>query len=707
MSRRSLAAALGLAAAAALAAGAAAPAASAAPRSLAVQAERGKVATAVASLGRTGLTVQRRRGAQLQVVADPARARALSRLPGVAGARVATASFADAVAVSQGVERAGADVLGRVAGGGAGVTIAVLDLGFGQNLATQQARAELPPPGRLETLSFDAAGGLAGTNAYGNRTNHGELVAQTVFDYAPQATYLLVNYHTEADFMAAVDALIARRVDIVVHSNSFIEGPFDGTSPSARAVDRAAAAGILWFNSAGNYAQLNWSGDWVDADGDKDLDWPNGDGWTFPRAAGLPITFALSWTSPPGGPATDIDLALEHQDASGAWVPAMGSSDRQSSGAPTSERITGYSSPVDGTFRLRAVLQSGPPPVGPLNLFSREIGMGDIGGTPTSSLPTPGDAAGAVSVGAVNWRGEGFKAYSSQGPTDDGRVKPDVVAPTDTRLMGPNGQRSVGGTSIAAPNAAGAAAVLLAAERRAARFPSAGEVRAQLTGLAVDLGVPGPDPIFGAGRVRVNVSAPRLASIEPAPLSSIRGRVTVRFKALSRSRVTQWSLRLDGAPAVRRPQTYPRGISIDTRRLPDGWHALSAQAKDFSGNLGGHDWSIKVDNTRPRLVVRAVRLAKPRRAHARRGPARWRTARRQARLIVAAADAGTTGALLAKVDLRTASGREVSLRTVKLKPGPMRVIALGRLSPGRYRVRIDLRDRAGNPAVAARTVRVR
>ena len=268
------------------------------------------------------------------MVADPGRARALARLPGVAGARVASSAFADAIATSQGVQRSGADVLGRVANGGEGVTIAVLDLGFGQNLAVQQAKGEIPPQGNLETLSFDAAGGLAGRNAYGNRTNHGELVVQTLFDYAPKAHYVLVNYHTEADFITAVDALIARHPDIIVHSNSFIEGPFDGTSPTALAVDRAAQAGILWFNSAGNYAQLNWSGDWNDADRDGDLDWPNGDNWTFTRSAGQPITFALSWTSPPGGPATDIDLVLERQDpATGGWVPAMGSNDRQSAGA--------------------------------------------------------------------------------------------------------------------------------------------------------------------------------------------------------------------------------------------------------------------------------------------------------------------------------------------------------------------------------------
>ena len=63
-------------------------------------------------------------------------------------------------------------------------------------------RWEIPAPGQVETLSFDAANGLAGRNAYGNRTNHGEIVTQTVFDYAPKARYLLVNYHTEADFNA-------------------------------------------------------------------------------------------------------------------------------------------------------------------------------------------------------------------------------------------------------------------------------------------------------------------------------------------------------------------------------------------------------------------------------------------------------------------------------------------------------------------------
>jgi hypothetical protein len=698
--------ALGVAAGAGLAA--AGGAAAAPPQALTVQARPGQVAKAAASLGAGALRVRRRDGNALQVLADPARARALARLPGVAAAGPSEAAFSDEAVVSQGLERTGADVLGRAAGGGAGLIIVVLDMGFGQNLGTLQAAGELPPPGRLETLSFDTANGLAGRNAYGNRTNHGEIVAQTVFDYAPQARYLFVNYHTEADFIAATDAVIARRPDIVVHSNSFLEGPFDGTGGAARAVDRAAAAGIAWFNSAGNYAQLSWSGPWADADHDGDLDWPQGDNWTFLRGAGQPITFALSWTSPPGGPPTDIDLELERLQPDGSWTTVASSADRQSLGAATAERIVGYLPPAEAFHRLRAVLVSGPPPAGPLTLFSREIPLAPIGGTVESSLPTPGDAAGAIAVGAVDWRGDALKSYSSQGPTDDGRLKPDVVAPTDTRIMGPTAPRAIGGTSNAAPNAAGAAAVMLAAARRAGQVPSAAEIRAQLSALALDLGAPGPDQVYGAGRVRVAVDPPRIGAVTPAPLAAVRGRVAVSFKAVSRSRIARWSAFLDGAP-LSTAAGDPRTLSIDTRRLPDGFHALRAEARDFPGNVGARDWTVKVDNTPPVLIVRRVAVARVRTAQSAKGGPRG-SARRRPRsvsLVVALADPGATGLLKARVTVRGSTLRRPAVGTVRLHPGPLRRVSLGRLAPGRYRATVQLSDRAGNMRTRARSLRVR
>ena len=199
------------------------------------------------------------------------------------------------------------------------------------------------------------------------------------------------------------------------------------------------------------------------------------------------------------------------------------SADRQSAGLPTAERITGYAPPAAAEYRLRVVRVSGPPPEGPLTLFSREIPLAAIGGLPESSIPTPGDAAGAIAIGAVDWRGNARKSYSSQGPTDDGRLKPDLVAPTDTRIVGPAGVRAIGGTSNAAPNAAGAAAVVLAAARRAGQAPSAAEVRQTLDAMALDLGTPGPDQVFGLGRIRVTTSPPRLVTPAPAALASVRG----------------------------------------------------------------------------------------------------------------------------------------------------------------------------------------
>ncbi len=424
------------------------------------------------------------------------------------------------------------------------------------------------------------------------------------------------------------------------------------------------------------------------------------------RPAGNPITFALSWTSPPEGAPTDLDLVLERLDESGAWVPVAGSSDRQSAGSPPAERVIGYSPPADGSFRLRVVRVSGPPPQGDLTLFSREIALADIGGTVESSIPTPGDAAGALAVGAVDWRGNARKGYSSQGPTDDGRLKPDLVAPTDTRVMGPAGFRAVGGTSNAAPNAAGAAAVLLASERRAGRAPTAAEIRSALTSAALDLGAPGPDGVFGAGRVRVSLTPPRIARPLPAPLSSVRGRVAVRFTALSRARVPSWTLAIDGVPAVRRPQTYPRGITVDTRRLADGWHLLAVEAKDFPGNVATSSWSVRVDNTAPTLVVRRVlaRRLRPARVPGR-GPAPLR--RSAVRLVAAIDDPGTTGRLAAVVAVRDLRARTTTTRRAGLRRGATVTVALGALPAGRHRVRIDLRDRAGNRAVATRVVRVR
>jgi hypothetical protein len=82
------------------------------------------------------------------------------------------------------------------------------------------------------------------------------------------------------------------------------------------------------------------------------------------------------------------------------------------------------------------------------------------------TLLTPADADSIISVGAVMFSRR-LWYLSSQGPTSDGRIKPEITAPgVDiyyASIPGPNTYSYSNGTSLATPLAAGAAALLLSA----------------------------------------------------------------------------------------------------------------------------------------------------------------------------------------------------------------------------------------------------
>ena len=123
---------------------------------------------------------------------------------------------------------------------------------------------------------------------------------------------------------------------------------------------------------------------------------------------------------------------------------------------------------------------------------------------PASSLMDPANAHGAYSVAAVyqvDWTlpNPPAESFSSQGPTNDGRQKPDITAPDGTTSAS-YGLSSFG-TSFSSPTTAGAAALL----RDEDLGRTASDLALRLTALAEDIGDPGIDTVFGAGKLYVEV----------------------------------------------------------------------------------------------------------------------------------------------------------------------------------------------------------
>ena len=137
-------------------------------------------------------------------------------------------------------------------------------------------------------------------------------------------------------------------------------------------------------------------------------------------------------------------------------------------------------------------------------------------------ISAPADGPGVIAVGSVHpWTGQ-LAATSSRGPTADGRIKPDIVAPGQG-VFSVSGQGAgegaepfslreyshVSGTSYAAPIAAGACALLL--QLHPGWTPR--QVADALRSTATDLGPAGPDTLFGWGRL----DAARASGLDLAP----------------------------------------------------------------------------------------------------------------------------------------------------------------------------------------------
>jgi len=122
-----------------------------------------------------------------------------------------------------------------------------------------------------------------------------------------------------------------------------------------------------------------------------------------------------------------------------------------------------------------------------------------------STIGSPGAAADAITVGAfadVGEKGFNVTSFSSRGPTADGRIKPDIMAP-GSNIMSVNantgnGYISLSGTSMATPYTAGVAALMLDANYAL----SSAQIKNIFATTAQDFGPAGQDIDYGHGRLQ-------------------------------------------------------------------------------------------------------------------------------------------------------------------------------------------------------------
>ena len=388
---------------------------------------------------------------------------------------------------------------------GKGVKVAVIDGGF-KGLADRQASGDLP----ANVVTQDFCGGqLLGEE------DHGTAVAEIVHEMAPDAELYLACVGTEVDLAAAEAWAKSQGVTVINHSAGW-EGPYrdDGGGPIGAVVADARASGILWVNSAGNEAMTHWSGSYT-PNGNWEMWSPNGDlGNSFIWPNGMEICGFLKWDEWPSG-ISDFDLGLFLSGSNSLLAISQGD---QGSGQPPFEAMcwqqtSGRDLVVFWAIRGYRVATS---PRLDLVSWSPPLQYSVAAG----SIATPASSPATLAVGALCWQSRALEPYSSQGPTIDGRTKPDIVGHDSVSGATYGGFSSCpsafAGTSASSPEVAGAAALV----KQAYPNLTADQLKAYLMQAARDLGDAGVDNVYGAGELQLpkppDVVAPTATALASA-----------------------------------------------------------------------------------------------------------------------------------------------------------------------------------------------
>lgn len=495
----------------------------------------------------------------------------------------------------------------------------------------------------------------------------GTALLEIVHDIAPGASLSFANADTDLAFEQAVNFLAASN-DVVLDDIGFYGEPYDGTSGvstnTANALNNGSNPIRAYFTAVGNDANEHYYGLYTDAG----IDGTSINGISEPghlhlfeqtadttdvlglgpepyNAILLPrdgeAAIYLTWDDPFGASANNYDLYLVQQ-STGRVVAS--STDAQTGTQDPVEAIDYVNAGNQDYFRL--VVQNVRNAAAPrhLNLYAFQPECARAGALPlapprwelldyntaTRSVSAEGDAGGApvsvISVGAIcsaSAAASGIfgpvlpdasctdtshstaEFFGSQGPTIDGRIKPDVSGIDGVSITGAGGFPSpFFGTSAATPHLGGIAALLLQAAPCLANGANGAvdpvtartALRNLIVANAVGLGSPVPNDTFGAGRADAFQSAGQTLPVVQGPTT-----LTVSGNTPLGASLTAAQLGFsdpDGCPLAALNWTGGCGVSPGaTMNCPFGTDRVGVQASNdglaFSPSV---DFTMTVTN---------------------------------------------------------------------------------------------------------------
>ena len=415
---------------------------------------------------------------------------------------------------------------------GAGVRIGVISNGI-RGLAASQASGDAPVLFAKESFSL---GGL-------NAGAEGTAMIEVIHDLAPGAQISFANALTDLDMIEAMNYL-AERNDIVVDDLSFLN-PGDQRSAvsvnSAKALNNPDWPVRALVTSVGNYATRHYEGvfepgeeglglglpatgtthqfraseETTDALNRGPLSWNE-----FFLRSGQQAIIALFWNDPWSDTKNDYDLYLLDlaRPAGNRVVASSRGSQEGERGQVPREIIDFTNNGPEGFFAVVVQNWESRAPTKAIEIYvtSNSLLPGYATvlnfNTRAGSVLAQSDAGGGViSVGAIDQADPGLdtiERFSSRGPTNNGAAKPDIVAVDRVTVTGNGGfTPRFEGTSAAASHAAAIAALVLEGQPRLLAGDGGdpaherARLRASLLGSAIDLGEPGPDSVYGHGRM--------------------------------------------------------------------------------------------------------------------------------------------------------------------------------------------------------------